>query len=149
MFHTYRSYVITWNHLGMLYIICQKICIGELKYIYQFSAMCSFQYLGITINQYQYLSYQSRQLCTAVSVPNTESGWSFSYVQGILIVPLSTIFYWILVCFLVCLFVCLMVLTPLSTIFLLYRGGQFYWWRKPEDREKLLTYRKSLTNFTI
>jgi hypothetical protein len=45
---------------------------------------------------------------------------------------------------------CLCCLMSISTIFQLYYGGQFYWWKKPEYREKTtdLTHVK-LTNFHI
>jgi len=52
---------------------------------------------------------------------------------------------------LVCLFAwwCLRLL---STIFQLYRGGMFYWWRKPEDPEKtndLSFVRQSLSHNVV
>ena len=42
---------------------------------------------------------------------------------------------------------CLCCVMPLSTIFMIYRGSQLYWWRKPEYPEK--NYRHSASHWHI
>ena len=45
-------------------------------------------------------------------------------------------------------FVCLMVFNATFSNIRLYRGSQFYWWRKPEDPEKT-TYLSQVAKKTL
>jgi hypothetical protein len=94
----------------------------EYMYIYVENRMYHSEVRGCTNTHFE-VTLINADLKTTVRWRSDIMHCSFSLPFFLVLVRFSYLFVW-------------WCLTPLLTIFQLYSGGQFYWWRKSEDPEK-------------